>query len=177
MTMRKLFLPLVFVLAGCGDNADPADTSTPAKEHSVFSIETDNSVVNRELPFIRQQLPSLDKYADSFEKFEVSEDSVRTVTTVQFHIKEENNIPGDYIASGHNCFLFISNNVHEVKISKSACQAVLFDKNDVPGGDLIVKLDKENVPMTDDGKAPREGCLKVFSPKPDGDSWTCPRLN
>ncbi|EIZ1729839.1 hypothetical protein MOS91_001911 [Salmonella enterica] len=177
MTMRKLFLPLVFVFAGCGDNADPADTSTPAKEHSVFNIETDNPVVKRELPFIRQQLPGLDKYAGSFEKFEVSEDSERAVTTVQFHIKDENNIPGDYIASGHNCFLFISNNVHEVKISKSACQAVFLDKTDVPGGDLTVKLDKENVPMTDDGKAPREGCLKVFSPKPDSDSWTCPRLN
>ena len=118
MTMRKLFLPLIFVLSGCGDNTDPADTSTTAKEHAVFSVETDNPVVNRELPFIRQQLPGLDKYADSFEKVEVSEDSERPVTTVQFHIKDENNIPSDYIASGHNCYLFISNNAHEVKISK-----------------------------------------------------------
>ena len=131
MTMRKLFLPLIFVLSGCGDNTDPADTSTTAKEHAVFSVETDNPVVNRELPFIRQQLPGLDKYADSFEKIEVSEDSERPVTTVQFHIKDENNIPSDYIASGHNCYLFISNNVHEVKISKSACQAVLFDRFNV----------------------------------------------
>ena len=175
MTMRKLFLPLIFVLSGCGDNTDPADTSTTAKEHAVFSVETDNPVVNRELPFIRQQLPGLDKYADSFEKVEVSEDSERPVTTVQFHIKDENNIPSDYIASGHNCYLFISNNAHEVKISKSACQAVLFDKTDVPGGDLTVKLDKEKVPMTDDGKTPRAGCLKAYSPEPDNDYWTCPR--
>lgn len=166
MTMRKLFLPLIFVLSGCGDNTDPADTSTTAKEHAVFSVETDNPVVNRELPFIRQQLPGLDKYADSFEKVEVSEDSERPVTTVQFHIKDENNIPSDYIASGHNCYLFISNNAHEVKISKSACQAVFFDKTDVPGGDLTVKLDKEKVPMTDDGKTPRAGCLKAYSPEP-----------
>jgi hypothetical protein len=56
--MRKLFLPLIFVLSGCGDNTDPADTSTTAKEHAVFSVETDNPVVKRELPFIRQQLPA-----------------------------------------------------------------------------------------------------------------------
>ncbi|EGZ6448184.1 hypothetical protein JJF49_004529 [Salmonella enterica] len=164
MTMRKLFLPLIFVLSGCGDNTDPADTSTTAKEHTVFSVETDNPIIKRELPFIRQQLPGLDKYVDSFEKIEVSEDSERPVTTVQFHIKDDNNIPSDYIASGHNCYLFISNNAHEVKISKSACQAVFFDKTDVPGGDLTVKLDKEKVPMTDDGKTPRAGCL---------DSLTC----
>lgn len=175
MTMRKLFLPLIFVLSGCGDNTEPADTSTTAKEHTVFSVETVNPVVNRELPFIRQQLPGLDKYADSFEKIEVSEDSERPVTTVQFHIKDENNIPSDYIASGHNCYLFISNNAHEVKISKSECQAVFFDKTDVPGGDLTVKLDKEKVPMTDDGKTPRAGCLKAYSPEPDNDYWTCPR--
>ncbi|WPM84838.1 hypothetical protein QNH14_21350 [Apirhabdus apintestini] len=175
MTMRKLFLPLILVLSGCGDNTDPADTSTTAKEHPVFSVETDNPVIKRELPFIRQQLPGLDKYADSFEKIEVSEDSERPVTTVQFHIKDENNIPSDYIASGHNCYLFISNNAHEVKISKSACQAVFFDKTDVPGGDLTVKLDKEKVPMTDDGKTPRAGCLKAYSPEPDNDYWTCPR--
>ena len=125
MTMRKLFLPLIFVLSGCGDNTDPADTSTTAKEHTVFSVETEN--------------------------------------------------PSDYIASGHNCYLFISNNAREVKISKSACQAVFFDKTDVPGGDLTVKLDKEKVPMTDDGKSPRAGCLKAYSPEPDNDYWTCPR--
>ncbi|HDB9222915.1 TPA: hypothetical protein O7M12_004062 [Escherichia coli] len=175
MTMRKLFLPLIFVLSGCGDNTDPADTSTTTKEHALFSVETDNPVVNLELPFIRQQLPGLDKYADSFEKIEVSEDSERPVTTVQFHIKDENNIPSDYIASGHKCYLFISNNAHEVKISKSACQAVFFDKTDVPGGDLTVKLDKEKVPMTADGKIPRAGCLKAYSPEPDNDYWTCPR--
>ena len=97
------------------------------------------------------------------------------MTTVQFHIKDDNNIPSDYIASGHNCYLFISNNAHEVKISKSACQAVFFDKTDVPGGDLTVKLDKEKVPMTDDGKTPRAGCLKAYSPEPNKDYWTCPR--
>ncbi|EEZ6284043.1 TPA: hypothetical protein RHX63_003052 [Escherichia coli] len=177
MTMRKLFIPLIFVLSGCGDNTAPADMSTTTKEHEVFSVETDNSVVNRELPFIRQQLPGLDKYAGSFEKIEVSKDSERPVTTVQFHIKDENNIPSDYIASGNNCYLFISNNAHEVKIPKSACQAVFFDKTDVPGGDLIVKLDKENLPMTDDDKPPRAGCLKVYSPDPDNDYWACPRLD
>ena len=66
--MRKLFLPLIFVLTGCGDNTDPADTSTTAKGARGFNVETDNRFVNRELPFIRQQLPGLDKYADSLKK-------------------------------------------------------------------------------------------------------------
>lgn len=39
MTMRKLFLPLIFVLSGCGDNTDPADTSTTAKEHAVLALK------------------------------------------------------------------------------------------------------------------------------------------
>ena len=173
--MRNFFLPLVFILSGCGDKADSAETSTPAKEHSVFNVETDNPVVKRELPFIRQQCPGLDKYAANFENVEVSGDDLRPVTTVQFHIKNENNIPGGYIASDHNCFLFISNDDHEVKISKSACQSVCLDKMDVPGGDLIVKLDKERLPKTDDGKAPRAGCLTVFSPDPKNDYWVCPR--
>lgn len=177
MTIRKFLLPTIFLLTSCGDNADPIDVQGPAVEHSVFSVETDNPIVKRELPFIRQQCPGLDKYAVNFEKFEVYDDNMRPVTTVQFHIKDVNNIPNDYAASGHNCFLFISNNAQEVKISKSACQSVCFDKADVPGGDLIVKLDKENVPMTNDGTPPREGCLRVFSSTPDSDSWSCPRLN
>ena len=143
MTIRKFLLPTIFLLAGCGDNADPAEAQSISVEHSVFSVKTDNPIVKRELPFIRQQCPGLDKYAANFEKLEVSEDSIRPVTTVQFHIKDDNNIPNDYAASGHNCFLFISNNAQEVKISKSACQSVCLDKMDVPGGDMILKLDKE----------------------------------
>ena len=143
MTKRKFLLPTIFLLAGCGDNADPAEAQSPSVEHSVFSVKTDNPIVKRELPFIRQQCPGLDKYAANFEKFEVSDDSIRPVTTVQFHIKDDNNIPNDYAASGHNCFLFISNNAQEVKISKSACQSVCLDRVDVPGGDMIVKLDKD----------------------------------
>ncbi|HHX3708655.1 TPA: hypothetical protein ACU9XO_001238 [Citrobacter freundii] len=143
MTIRRFLLPMIFLLAGCGDNADPTDVQSSAANHAVFSVETDNPIVKRELPFIRQQCPGLDKYAVNFDKFEVSDDSMRPVTTVQFHIKDDNNIPNNYAASGNNCFLFISNNAQEVKISKSACQSVCLDRMDVPGGDMVIKLDKE----------------------------------
>ena len=177
MTIQKSLLSLIIFLVGCGDNTESFDVPKQTSEHSSFSIETDNLIVKNELPFIRQQCPGLDKYAVNFERNGVSDDSLRSVTTIQFHIKEDNNIPSEYTASDHNCFLFISNDTHEVKISKSACQSVCFDKTNVPGGDLIIKIDKENIPMTDDGKPPREGCLRVFSTKPEHDSWTCPRLN
>ncbi|ENO0459652.1 hypothetical protein ACAK56_003691 [Salmonella enterica] len=171
--MKRFFVPLgvaALLLAGCGDD----DVAKPAAP-TTFNVETDNPIVKRELPFIRQQFPGLDKYAANFEQFKVYDDTMRPITTVEFRVKDENNIPGSYIASGHTCFLFISNNAHEVKISKSACQSVFFDRVDVPGGDLVVKLDKEKVPMTADQKPPREGCLMVFSPEPNGDYWTCPR--
>lgn len=47
MTMRKLFLPLILVLSGCGDNTDPADTSTTAKEGAnkqVISSQADSLI-------------------------------------------------------------------------------------------------------------------------------------
>lgn len=171
--MKHFFLPLgicALLLSGCGDDGAAQPTAP-----TTFNVETDNPIVKRELPFIREECPGLDKYAANFDKFKVYKDGMRPVTTVEFHIKDENNIPGDYIASGHTCFLFISNNAHEVKISKSACQSVCYDRANVPGGDLVVKLDKERVAMTADKKPPREGCLMVFSPEPNGDYWTCPR--
>lgn len=169
--MRQLLLPLVLLmLSGCD-----GDSTVQQPVPTIFDIKTDNPIVKRELPFIRQQCPGLDKYVANFDQFKVYDDKQRPVTTVEFHVKDENNIPGNYIASGHTCFLFISNNTHEVKIPKSACQSVCFDKADVPGGELFVKLDKETVPMTADEKPPRKGCLIVFSPKPNSDYWTCPR--
>ncbi|EJX0630352.1 hypothetical protein ODD08_000295 [Salmonella enterica] len=171
--MKRFFLPLgvcALLLSGCGDDDTAQSTAS-----TTFNVETDNPIVKRELPFIRQQCPGLDKYAANFDTLKVYEDTSRPVTTVEFHVKKDNNIPGDYIASDNTCFLFISNNAHEVKISKSACQSVCFDKADVPGGDLVVKLDKEKVSRTADQKPPREGCLMVYSPEPNSDYWTCPR--
>lgn len=55
MTIRRFLLPMIFLLAGCGDNADPIDVQSSAANHAVFSVETDNPIVKRELPFISQQ--------------------------------------------------------------------------------------------------------------------------
>ncbi|MCC8374020.1 hypothetical protein CKY10_21100 [Photorhabdus sp. HUG-39] len=49
-------------------------------------------------------------------------------------------LPNDYIADGNNCFLDIEDNETVLSISKSACQSVCLDQQNVPGGTLELKL-------------------------------------
>ncbi|HBV4911587.1 TPA: hypothetical protein ACWX8T_004853 [Serratia marcescens] len=124
--MRKLFLPLVFVLSGCGDNADSTDTSSPANEQTVFSVKTDNSTINQLLPAIRARLPGLDKYATQFQKISVEQNYW---LTIKFRVPDDAKIPNDYMTFGHNCFIEINKEGTAVKIPKTPCKALMLDQN------------------------------------------------
>lgn len=183
--MRTLFLPLVFVLSGCGDNPDPADAAASAKEKAVFSIETDNSTINRLLPAIRGRLPGLDKYASQLQNVSVEQNHW---LTIKLHVPDDAKIPNEYMTFGHNCFIEINKEGTAVKIPKTPCKALMLDQNadniqseqwfelspDM-NGSVSNKLaeEREILPATPDNKPPKQGCLQIFSPAEDT-KWNCP---
>lgn len=124
--MRKLFLPLILVLSGCGDNADSIDIASPANEQTVFSVNTDNSIINQLLPAIRARLPGLDKYANQFQNISVEQNYW---LTIKFHVPDDAKIPNDYMTFGHNCFIEINKEGTAVKIPKTPCKALMLDQN------------------------------------------------
>ncbi|WP_315850831.1 hypothetical protein [Yersinia intermedia] len=183
--MRNLFIPLIFILSGCGDNADPADASASAKEQAVFSVETDNSTINQLLPAIRARLPGLDKYASQFQKSSVEQNYW---LTIKFHVPDDAQIPSDYMTFGHNCFIEINKEGTAVKIPKTPCKALMLDQNadnidseqwfdisTTKGGAASYEPAKtrEILPPTPDNKPPKAGCLQILSPNEDT-NWNCP---
>ncbi|WP_052760868.1 MULTISPECIES: hypothetical protein [Photorhabdus] len=139
--MRNLLIPTIFLLAGCGDETENSVQIESEKAPApVFSIATDDPAINQLLPTIRKMCPGLDKYADQFTDITVYENSYLSRTTIKFHIDENTKLPNDYIADGNNCFLDIEDNETVLSISKSACQSVCLDQQNVPGGTLELKL-------------------------------------
>ncbi|MCT8349584.1 hypothetical protein LGZ99_20885 [Photorhabdus temperata] len=139
--MRNLLIPTIFLLAGCGDETENSVQIEPEKSPaSVFSIATDDPTINQLLPTIRKMCPGLDKYADQFTDVTVYENSYPSRTTIKFHIDENAKLLNDYMANGNNCFLDIEDNETVLSISKSACQSVCLDQQNVPGGTLELKL-------------------------------------
>ncbi|WP_048822611.1 hypothetical protein [Morganella morganii] len=185
MTIRKIFLLLVFVLSGCGDNADPVDTSDSPEELSMFSVETDNSTINQLLPAIRARLPGLDKYASQLQKVSVEQNYW---LTIKFHVPDDAKIPNDYMTFGHNCFIEINKEGTAVKIPKTPCKALMLDQNadnidSEQWFDLSIARNRdasntpdetrEILPATPDNKPPKPGCLEIYHPDKDS-KWNCP---
>ncbi|WP_038907907.1 hypothetical protein [Dickeya oryzae] len=126
--MRKLkfAIPMVLILAGCGDEQE---NSTKTEQKKVpaptFSITTDDPDINRLLPAIRQLLPGLDKYAEQFQEKAVERNRF---LTIKFHIPDNATIPAEYAATGHNCFIEINKEGTAVKVPKSACKSVVLNR-------------------------------------------------
>ncbi|MCC8420907.1 hypothetical protein [Photorhabdus thracensis] len=139
--MRNLLIPTIFLLVGCGDETENSVQIESEKAPvPVFSIATDDPAINQLLPTIRKMCPGLDKYADQFTDITVYENSYPSRTTIKFHIDENAKLPNDYMANGNNCFLDIEDNETVLSISKSACQSVCLDQQNVPSGTLKLKL-------------------------------------
>ncbi|EAV6568923.1 TPA: hypothetical protein N3J09_000878 [Salmonella enterica subsp. enterica serovar Panama] len=119
---RSLLLLLVAALVGCGE---PTDKPEDNQQHK-FTVSTDNETVNKLLPSIRAALLGLDKYSVQFKNVSVEQNYW---LTIKFQIPENANIPKDYMAFGHSCFIEINREGTAVKIPKTPCKSVMLDKN------------------------------------------------
>ncbi|HBO9849869.1 TPA: hypothetical protein L5F86_001576 [Pseudomonas aeruginosa] len=104
---------------------------------ATFSVASDDPLVEKALPSIRQACPGLDKYAGQFESVRV-ESQYRTA--VVFDIPDAAHLPDAYAAGGHTCFLEIDDNGNALYIEKLACKSVCLDQVDVPEGQLKLPL-------------------------------------
>ncbi|WP_225087454.1 hypothetical protein [Pectobacterium colocasium] len=147
MHKLKLAIPMVLILTGCGDEPENSVKSEPEKAPApTFSITTDAPDINRLLPAIRHLLPGLDKYSEQFQEKTIEHNRF---LTIKFHIPDNANIPAEYVATGHNCFIEINDDRTGIKIPKSACQATLFDRQDVlPNSDYWVYFYPDDLTYT-----------------------------
>lgn len=114
-------------LLGCG-----AESAS-----SVFTVTSNDPLVSKALPAIRQACPGLDTYASQFKQIRI-ENNYRTA--VVFDIPEAARIPDAYKASGHTCFIEIAPDGSGIFVEKMACKSVCLDRADVPDGQLKLPL-------------------------------------
>jgi len=115
-------------LSGCGK-----ESSVP----SVFAVSSDDQVVIKSLPGVRQVCPGLDKYAQTFRNIRV-EDHFRT--SIIFDVPETARIPDAYKAGGHTCYVEIDSAGKSIFIEKLACKSICLDQLNAPEGQLKIDL-------------------------------------
>ena len=108
-----------------------------ASASSVFSVSSDDPLVMKTLPAIRQVCPGLDKYSQAFESVRV-EENFRT--SILFDIPELARIPDAYKAGGHTCYIEIDSKGKSVFIEKLACKSICLDQLNTPNGQLKIDL-------------------------------------
>ncbi|WP_420065962.1 hypothetical protein [Pectobacterium colocasium] len=126
MHKLKFVIPMVLILAGCGDEPENSVQPEPKQAPApTFSITTDDTDINRLLPAIRHLLPGLDKYSEQFQEKVIEHNRF---LTIKFHIPDNATIPAEYLATGHNCFIEINKEGTAIKVPKSACKSVVLNR-------------------------------------------------
>ncbi len=114
------------LLAGCGDD-----------QSSIFNGESQDALVMKTLPAIRQACPGLDVYSGDFLNLRVQNNHR---TTIAFDIPETAKLPPLFGANGHSCFIEISSEGKDIIIDKAPCKSVCLNRSQVPDGQLILPL-------------------------------------
>lgn len=180
--MRGSLLLLISILVGCDESSS---VNTAPHKSTVFAVDTTNATVNKLLPSIRLALPGLDKYSEQFQNISVQQNYW---LTIEFHIPDDANLPTDYMAFGHNCFIEINKEGTAIKVPKRPCKAIMLDRNadaieseqwfDIASTKTEIPLatsseKREILPPTSNNKPPKAGCLQIFSPNEET-KWNCP---
>lgn len=118
----------LLVLSGCGK-----ESTAP----SVFAVTSDDHLVVKTLPGIRQVCPGLDKYSQTFRNIRVV-DNFRT--SIIFDVPETARIPDAYKAGGHTCHVEIDSEGKSIFIEKLACKSICLDELKTPDGQLKIDL-------------------------------------
>ncbi|KAB0531346.1 MULTISPECIES: hypothetical protein [Pseudomonas] len=108
-----------------------------AAAFSVFSVPSDDPLVIKMLPAVRQVCPGLDKYSQEFERVRV-EENFRT--SILFDVPESASIPDAYKAGGHTCYIEIDSKGRSIFIEKLACKSICLDQLETPDGQLKIDL-------------------------------------
>lgn len=128
--MKKGVLLLgTLLLAACGDES--------SRQASAFNVETQDALVVKTLPAIRQACPGLDVYSSEFLNVRVQENYR---TTIVFDISETAKLPPLFRAYGHSCFVEISPDGKDIFIDKAPCKSVCLNRSQVPDGQLTLPL-------------------------------------
>ncbi len=113
--------------------------SEKPKQELQISVAADlnpeaKTIVTEAWPKIKQACPGLNKYASSLqfdgieENFSYAPEHAQRVS-IKFKIPDnDQNIPLNYVANGHTCYLEVSRDGKTLTVSKNACKAVCLDK-------------------------------------------------
>lgn len=104
---------------------------------STFSVSSDDPLVMKMLPAVRQACPGLDKYSQFFENVRVEE---QFRTSILFDVPESASIPDSYKAGGHTCYIEIDSKGKSIFIEKLACKSICLDQLKTPDGQLKIDL-------------------------------------
>jgi len=142
--MKGYYAALMLVLTTSCSSGKPLDMPVPANlgPHA-------KNLAEKSIPKIRAACPGLNKYGNAL-VYKGIEDSLNYANkiTVMFNVSDDkSDIPNDYRAWGHSCYIDVDASGEKISIAKSPCKAVCLDQditgtsNDT-GNDMVISLSK-----------------------------------